>query len=106
MENFVIIIGNLGDDPKLSYTSGGIPVANFNVATSDKWSDKRNGEKKEHVEWHRVEVWKNLGTACAEHLKKGSRVYVRGSLHTTSWEPTPGEKRYATVIRAKKVTFL
>ena len=106
MENLVILVGHLGADPELRHTNGGVPVANFDMATTDKWADKTNGEKREHTEWHRVEVWKNLGKACADNLKKGSKVYVRGALRNKSWETDQGEKRSTKVIRAERIKFL
>jgi single-strand DNA-binding protein len=106
MENLAIVIGNLGADPELRQTQGGLSVASFSVATTDKWKDKQTGKIKEHTEWHQVEAWDGLAKACAEYLKKGSLVYVRGRLQKTSWEPRPGVKSYNTVISAKKVKFL
>jgi single-strand DNA-binding protein len=106
MENLAIVIGNLGADPELRYTAGEKPVVSFSVATTDKWKDKRSGQIKEHTQWHQVEAWDGLAKACAEHLKKGALVYVRGRLQKTVWEPQPGVKSYNTVISAKKVKFL
>lgn len=106
MENLAIIVGRLGADPELKYTPEGTPVAQFSVATSDKWPDKQSGEIKERVEWHQVEAWNKQGKACADHLKKGSVVYVRGEMRTESWEKKEGGKAYKTVIRARKVKFL
>jgi single-strand DNA-binding protein len=106
MENLAIVIGNLGADPELRNTAGGKAVVSLSVATTDKWKDKQSGEIREHTEWHQVEAWDGLAKACAEHLKKGSLVYVRGRLQKTSWEPQPGVKSYNTVISAKKVKFL
>ena len=106
MENLAILVGRLGADPELKYTTDGTPVARFSVATSDKWPDKESGETQERTEWHRVEVWNKQGKACADHLKKGALVYVRGELRTNAWEPQPGVKSYSTVIKARKVKFL
>ncbi len=106
MENLVILLGRLGSDPELRHTTGGIAVARFDVATSEKWPDKQTGEKKERVEWHTVEVWNKQGKACAATLKKGALVYIRGQLRTSSWEPQPGVTCYKTVIRARKIQFL
>lgn len=106
MENLAIVIGRLGADPELKYTPDGTPVARFSVATSDKWQDKQTGETKERVEWHQVEAWNKQGQACADHLKKGAVVYVRGGLRTHSWDKEGGGKAYMTVIRARKVKFL
>lgn len=106
MENLAIVIGNLGADPELRNTETGKTVVSFSVATTDKWKDKQSGEIKEHTEWHQVEAWEGFAKACAEHLKKGSLVYVCGRLQKSSWEPQPGVKSYNTVISARKVKFL
>jgi single-strand DNA-binding protein len=106
MENLAIVIGNLGADPELRHTKGGKAVVGFSVATTDKWKDRQTGKIKEYTEWHQVEAWEDLAKACAEHLEKGSLVYVRGRLQKTCWEPKPGVKSYNTVISAKKVKFL
>lgn len=106
MENFVVLIGRLGADPELKYTPGGTPVAKLSVATSEGWKDRETGEAKERTEWHQVETWNRLAETCAEHLKKGSLVYVRGELRKTSWEPAPGVKSYNVIVKAKKVKFL
>ena len=105
MENLVLLIGNLGDGPGLKYTAQGTPVASFDIATTEGWRDKQNGERKEFVEWNRVEVWGKLGKACADHLKKGSLVYVRGKIKTKNWE-TEDEKRYFKFIKAERIKFL
>lgn len=106
MENLVILVGRLGADPELKYTPDGTPVARFAVATSEKWPDKQSGEMQERVEWHKVEVWNKQGKACADHLKKGAAVYIRGELRTHSWEKEGGEKASMTVIKARKVKFI
>ena len=106
MENLAIVIGNLGDAPKLNRTEQNVAVANFSVATTEKWTDKASGNTKERTEWHLVEVWRSLAQACADHLKKGSKVYVKGKMQTTSWEPAKGVRSYKTVIKAEKVKFL
>ena len=81
-------------------------MAQFDMATTDRWTDKTSEEKHEHTEWHRVEVWKNSGRACAQNLKKGSMVYVRGALRNKSWETAEGEKRNMKVVRAERIKFL
>jgi single-strand DNA-binding protein len=106
MENLAIVIGNLGSDPKLHHSNGGPTVTSFSVATNENWTDKQSGEKKKSTEWHQIEAWGDLGKSCAEHLKRGSAVFVKGKMRTTSWEPSPGVKSFKTVIRAKKVKFL
>lgn len=106
MENLAIIVGRLGADPELKYTTDGTPVVRFSVATSDKWPDKQSGEMQERVEWHRIEVWNKQGKACADNLKKGAAVYIRGELRTHVWDQKEGGKGYMTVIKARKVKFL
>ncbi len=103
--NKVIIVGNLGRDPEVRYTPDGTAVANFSVATSENWTDKQTGEKKEKTEWHRIVAWRRLGEICGEYLSKGSQVYVEGKLQTRSWEQD-GVTRYTTEIYATTVQFL
>ena len=103
--NKVIIVGRLGSDPEVRYTPDGTAVANFSVATSDEWSDKATGEKKERTEWHRIVAWRKLGEICGEYLSKGRQVYVEGKLQTRSWEKD-GITRYSTEIVASDVQFL
>ena len=103
--NKVILIGRLGNDPEVRYTPDGTAVANFNIATSDEWTDKGSGERKERTEWHRVVAWRRLGEICGEYLSKGRQVYVEGKLQTRSWEKD-GVTRYTTEIIASDVQFL
>ena len=103
--NKVILIGRLGNDPEVRYTPDGTAVANFNIATSDEWTDKGSGERKERTEWHRVVAWRRLGEICGEYLSKGKQVYVEGKLQTRSWEKD-GVTRYTTEIIASDVQFL
>jgi single-strand DNA-binding protein len=103
--NKVIIVGNLGRDPEVRYTPDGTAVANFSVATSDQWTDKQTGEKKERTEWHRIVAWRRLGEICGEYLSKGRQVYVEGKLQTRSWEQD-GVTRYSTEIIASDVQFI
>ncbi len=103
--NKVILIGNLGKDPELRYTPDGTPVTNFSIATSDSWTDKTSGEKREKTEWHRIVVWRKLAEICAEYLSKGRQVYIEGKLQTRSWEKD-GVTRYTTEIVASDVQFL
>lgn len=104
--NKVIIIGRLGADPELKYTSSGTAIARFNVATSDQWTDKNTGEKQEKTQWHRVVAWTKLAELCGQYLKKGRQVYVEGQLQTRSWDDKEGIKRYTTEIRAQTIQFL
>ncbi|MEJ2638590.1 MAG: single-stranded DNA-binding protein [Desulfosarcinaceae bacterium] len=103
--NKAIIIGNLGRDPEVRYTQDGTAVANFTVATSESWTDKNSGEKRENTEWHRIVVWRRLAEICGEYLSKGRQVYVEGKLQTRSWEQD-GVTRYTTEIVANTVQFL
>jgi single-strand DNA-binding protein len=103
--NKVILIGNLGRDPELRYTQGGAAVANFTVATNEKWRDK-DGNNQERTEWHRVVVWGRTAENCAQYLHKGSSVYVEGRLQTREWEDKDGNKRNTTEINALNVQFL
>lgn len=103
--NKAIIVGNLGRDPEVRYMPDGTAVANFSVATSEQWTDKQSGEKKERTEWHRIVAWRRLGEICGEYLSKGSQVYVEGKLQTRSWEQD-GVTRYTTEIYATTVQFL
>ena len=83
--NKVILIGNLGSDPEVRYTPDGVPVANFNLATSESWNDRNTGERQERTEWHRLVLWRKLAEIAGQYLKKGARVYVEGKLQTRSW---------------------
>jgi len=103
--NKVILIGNLGRDPEIRHTSGGAPVANLAIATSESWKDKQTGERVERTEWHRVVAWGRLAEICGEYLSKGSKVYIEGSLETREWDKD-GEKRYTTEIKAREMQML
>jgi single-strand DNA-binding protein len=103
--NKVIVVGRLGADPELKYTSGGQAVTRLSVATSETWTDK-SGERQERTEWHRVVVWGKPAEACGKHLAKGRQVYLEGRLQTKSWEDKEGQKRYTTEIVASTVQFL
>jgi single-strand DNA-binding protein len=103
--NKVELLGNLGGDPILRYTPQGTAVANFNMATNDRWTNK-GGEKQERVEWHRIVVWGKQGENCAEYLSKGRQVYVAGRLQTRKWTDSEKVDRYTTEIIALNVQFL
>lgn len=105
MLNKVMIIGNLGNDPEIRYTQGGQAVANFNVATNEKWTSK-DGKKQERTEWHKVVVWGKQAENCGKYLKKGRTVHVEGKLQTRDWQDKDGNKRYTTEIVAHSVLFL
>ncbi len=103
--NKVILIGNLGADPELRYTSGGTAVTNFRVATNEQWTDK-NGERQERTEWHQIVVWGKQAENCGKYLRKGRSVYVEGRLQTRQWEDQSGNKRYTTEVVAQIIQFL
>ncbi|PKI14048.1 single-stranded DNA-binding protein [Colwellia sp. 12G3] len=96
--NKVIIVGNLGKDPEVRFMPNGGAVANITVATSDSWKDKQSGEQKEKTEWHRVVMFGKLAEIAGEYLKKGSKVYLEGSLQTRKWTNQQGQEQYTTEI--------
>ncbi len=103
--NKVILIGRLGGDPEVRYTTSGGAVANFNMATNENWTDK-SGQKQEKTEWHRIIVWGKLGELCAQYLSKGRQAYIEGRLQTREWTDKEGHKRYTTEVVAQTVQFL
>jgi single-strand DNA-binding protein len=103
--NKVIIVGNLGADPETKYMPSGDPVTSIRVATTDKWKDKTSGEMKEQTEWHRVVFFSRLAEIAGEYLKKGSQVYVEGSLRTRKYEKD-GQTHYSTEIRGDTMQML
>lgn len=103
--NKVILIGRLGNDPEVRYTTNGGAVANFSLATNESWTDKQ-GQKQERTEWHRVIVWGKMGELCGQYLSKGRQAYVEGRLQTRDWTDKEGHKRYTTEIVAQSVQFL
>jgi single-strand DNA-binding protein len=97
--NKVILIGNLGADPEIRRTQDGRPIANLRVATSDTWRDKATGERREKTEWHRVVIFnEGLCRIAEQYLKKGSKVYLEGSLQTRKWQDQSGQDRYSTEV--------
>ncbi|TDI49690.1 MAG: single-stranded DNA-binding protein [Acidobacteria bacterium] len=104
--NKVLLIGNLGRDAEVRYTTGGTAVANFTMATTDRWNDAATGEKKERTEWHRIVVWGKQAEIAGEYLRKGRQVYVEGSLQTREWTDRDGNKKYTTEIRAQRFQML
>src|SRR6201986_2646588 len=97
--NKVILIGNLGADPEIRRTQDGRPIANLRLATSESWKDKTTGERKEKTEWHRVVIFnENLCRVAAQYLKKGSTVYIEGSLPTRKWQDQSGQDKYSTEV--------
>ncbi len=103
--NKVILIGRLGQDPELRYTGNGTAVCNLNLATNESYKDS-NGEWVDRTEWHKVVAWARLAEICGEYLKKGSQVYIEGSLQTNSWEDRDGNTRYTTEIKAREMQML
>ena len=104
--NKVILVGNLGADPEVRYTNGGVAIANLRVATSDSWRNKESGEKQERTEWHRVVMFQRLAEIAQEYLKKGQRVYVEGRIQTRKWQDQQGNDRYSTEIVANEMLML
>lgn len=94
----VILIGHLGQDPEIRYMPSGGAVANITLATSESWRDKQSGEMREKTEWHRVVIFGKLAEVAGEYLKKGSQVYIEGSLQTRKWQDQSGQDRYTTEV--------
>jgi single-strand DNA-binding protein len=103
--NKAIIIGNLGRDPEVKYLQSGSAVCNFSVATSEKWKDKQTGEAKEQTEWHKVTCFGRLAEIAGQYLRKGSKVYIEGSLRTRQYEKD-GVTHYSTEINARELQML
>ncbi len=104
--NKVILIGNLGRKPEIRYTSSGIPVANFTLATTERWGTDESGQKKEHTEWHRLTAWRGLAEICGQYLDKGSKIYVEGRLRRSEYTGQDGVKRYSTTIEIDQMEML
>ena len=104
--NKVILVGNLGGDPEVRFTKGGQAVANFSIATSEKWTNKDTGNKEEKTEWHNIVAWGKLGEICGEYLSKGKQVYIEGKIETQNWEDNDGNMRHKTQIVASNMTML
>jgi len=104
--NKVIIIGNIGQDPEVKYMPSGGAVTNVSIATSETWKDKNTGQPQERTEWHRVVFFNRLGEIAGEYLKKGSKVYIEGSLRTRKWQAQDGTDRYTTEIVANEMQML
>lgn len=104
--NKVIIIGNLGADPEVRYMPSGSAVTNIRVATSEGWKDKQSGETQERTEWHRIVFFNRLAEIASEYLRKGSKVYIEGSLRTNKWQDQAGNERYTTEIIANTMQML
>src|SRR3954454_9159816 len=104
--NKVILIGNLGADPETRAMPSGMTVPHIRAATSENWKDKQSGENKERTEWHNVAMFGRLGEIAGESLKKGSKVYIEGSLRTRKWQDKQGNDRYTTEIVANEMQML
>ena len=104
--NKVILIGNVGRDPEVKYMPSGGAVTNISVATSETWKDKNTGQPQERTEWHRVVFFNRLGEIAGEYLRKGSKVYIEGSLRTRKWQAQDGTDRYTTEIVANEMQML
>lgn len=103
--NKVMLIGHLGKDPELKYTSSGIAVVNFSMATNEAWKDQ-DGNLQERTEWHNIVAWRRLAEICGEYLKKGKRVYIEGRIQTRNYDDKNGVKRYVTEIVADDLIML
>ena len=103
--NKVILVGNLGRDVELRYTTGGTAVATLSLATTDVWNDKA-GQRQERTEWHRVVLWGKTAESLQEYLLKGRQIYVEGKLQTRKWDDKDGNKRYTTEVKSDRVVLL
>jgi single-strand DNA-binding protein len=104
--NKVILVGNIGKDPETRYMPNGKAVTNFSIATSESWTDRTSGDKQERTEWHNVVLFEKLAEIAAEYLRKGSQVYVEGSLRTRKWQDKEGKDRYTTEIVGRDMQML
>lgn len=104
--NLVVLVGNLGQDPDVRYTSGGAAVTNCSIATSQAWTDKQSGQLQEKTEWHRVVMFNRLAEIAGQYLKAGSKVYIEGSLSTRKYQDKQGVDRYTTEIVARELQML
>ncbi len=104
--NKVILVGNLGADPETRYMPSGNAVTNINVATTDVWKDRQTGQQQERTEWHRVVFFNKLAEIAGQYLKKGSKVYLEGSLRTRKWQGQDGQDRYTTEVVANEMQML
>lgn len=103
--NKVILLGNLGADPEIRHLESGSKVANISIATSEAFVN-RNGERIEHTEWHKVELWDKLAELCEKYLSKGRTVYIEGRIRTNTYQDKDGVTRYDKRIRASSMTFV
>ena len=101
-----VIMGHVGTDPEVRYTPSGSAVTNLSVATSESWKDKQNGEMQERTEWHRIVFYNKLAEIAGQYVKKGSKVYINGSIRTRKWQDQSGTDRYTTEIIANDMQML
>ena len=106
MGNLVILTGNVGKDPRIAYTTNGAAIANFTLATHERWTDKQSGKRVEATEWHRIVAWNGLAETVAEYVTQGRQLQVTGRLKTRSWTDSAGITRYVTEIHARDIEFL
>lgn len=104
--NKVILIGNLGADPQVRYSQSGVAMTSINLATADSWKDKQTGEQQDRTEWHRLVFFNRLAEIAGEYLRKGSKIYVEGSLRTRKWQDKNGVERYTTEIMVNEMQML
>lgn len=104
--NKAMLIGRLGRDPETRKLDNGEDVANFSIATSEKWKDRETGEAKEKTEWHKISVFGGLARVCAQYLRKGSQVYIEGAIRTRKWQDKQGNDRYSTEIICREMQML
>lgn len=104
--NKVILVGNVGGDPDVRYMPNGNAVTTLSIATSETWKDKETGNKQERTEWHRVVCFNRLGEIAGEYVRKGSKLYIEGSLRTRKWQDPQGQDRYTTEIVASDIQML
>lgn len=104
--NKVILVGTLGRDPETKTFPNGGSITTFSIATSESWTDKMTGERREQTEWHRIVLSNRLGEIAQQYLRKGSKVYIEGSLRTRQWTDQNGQERYTTEIRGDNMQML
>ena len=104
--NMAVIMGHVGTDPEVRYTPSGAAVTNLSVATSESWKDKQSGEMQERTEWHRIVFYNKLAEIAGQYVKKGSKVYINGSIRTRKWQDQSGADRYTTEIIANDMQML
>lgn len=104
--NKIILVGNLGNDPEVRYGANNSAVATVSLATSDAWRDKQTGETQERTEWHRIVFFGRLAEVARDYLRKGSKIYVEGSIHTRKWQDKSGQDRYTTEVEARDMQML